>query len=72
MDLTGLKKGSMSKKRKSRIKVGVTCQCQDPAVDRPTSHLTKVQCKKCGMIFRTNRDRDSESPDLCFKCRNRR
>jgi formylmethanofuran dehydrogenase subunit E len=62
----------MAKKGKSKIKVGVSCQCQDPAVARPSSHLMKVQCKKCGLIFRTNRDRNSEGYDLCFKCMNKR
>lgn len=61
----------MSKKRNSKIKVGVKCQCQDPAVARPPSRLRKVQCKKCGIFFTTNRD-EAEGYDLCFKCRSQR
>ena len=45
----------MVKKRESNIKVGITCKCQDAAVARPPSLLRKVQCKKCGIFFRTNR-----------------
>jgi len=61
----------MSKKRKNKIKVGVKCQCQDPAVTRPPSRLRKVQCKKCGILFTTNRDK-AEDYDLCFKCRSKK
>ncbi|MBF4475102.1 MULTISPECIES: hypothetical protein [Methanobacterium] len=57
----------MVKKRESNIKVGITCKCQDAAVARPPSLLRKVQCKKCGIFFRTNRAKDG--PDLCFNCR---
>lgn len=40
----------MAKKRKSNIKVGITCKCQDAAVARPPFLLRKVQCKKCGIF----------------------
>ncbi|EKF86863.1 hypothetical protein [Methanobacterium formicicum] len=58
-------------KRKSKIKLGVTCQCKKPAVPRSSSVLRKVQCKKCGIIFSTNRDENSDEGDICFKCRKR-
>ncbi|MBI5460152.1 hypothetical protein [Methanobacterium sp.] len=62
----------MSNKRKSKKKLGVKCQCQDPAVARPPSLLRKVQCKKCGMFFTTNRDDERNDSDICLNCRSRR
>ncbi|HII83736.1 MAG TPA: hypothetical protein HA271_02610 [Methanobacterium subterraneum] len=62
----------MSDKRKSKIKVGVKCQCQDHAVARPPSRLRKVQCKKCGMFFTTNRDDEHKDSNICLSCRSRR
>jgi hypothetical protein len=54
----------MSKKRKkSKVMVGIKCQCQDRAVERPESLLRQTMCKKCGKIFKTNRD-----VDICFNC----
>lgn len=66
----------MAKKRKikknNKIMVGVTCQCQEPAVARPPSILRKTQCKICGKIFQTNRDINNNALDLCFRCKTKR
>jgi len=62
----------MAKKRESKVKVGVTCQCQDPAVPRPPKLLRKTQCKDCGKIFQTNRPLNEKGVDRCLKCRTKR
>lgn len=66
----------MSKKRRigknSKIRVGVTCNCQKPALPRPPKLLRNAQCKVCGQIFKTNRDLSSDGADICFECRNKR
>lgn len=51
------------KNRESKIKVGIKCQCQDRAVERPKPLLRQTRCKKCGKTFKTNRE-----VDICFKC----
>ncbi|MCE5214205.1 MAG: hypothetical protein LLF83_05745 [Methanobacterium sp.] len=50
-------------KPKKRTDQPITCQCQERAVKRPESILKKVQCRKCGKIFRTNQEKE-----LCFDC----
>jgi hypothetical protein len=52
-----------SRKSKRTIKLAVTCQCQERAVSWPESELRKVQYRRCGKIFRTNRHED-----FCFDC----
>jgi hypothetical protein len=50
-------------KKKSKKMIGVTCQCEEPAVARPPSNLRRVSCSVCGKIFQTDGDKD-----LCFEC----
>lgn len=52
------------KSKESKIMVGIKCQCQDRAVERPKPLLRQTMCKKCGKIFKTNR-----TEDVCFKCK---
>ncbi|MDO5835044.1 MAG: hypothetical protein Q4P17_00890 [Methanobacterium sp.] len=59
----------MSNKKNNKIKIGVKCQCHGPAVPRPPSHLRRVQCKQCGMLFTTNRDEECKDSDICLNCR---
>lgn len=49
--------------KESKIMVGIKCQCQDRAVQRPGPLIRPVVCKKCGKVFKTNRE-----ADICFKC----
>jgi len=51
------------KNKESKIQVGIKCQCQDWAVERPGPLIRKTFCKKCGKVFKTNRD-----VDICFDC----
>ncbi len=56
----------MYKKKKdkgSKIMVGIKCQCQDRAIQRPEPLIRSAVCKKCGKVFKTNKD-----VDICFKC----
>lgn len=50
-------------KKSKKIEIGIKCQCQNRAVDRPESMLKKARCKKCGKIFSTN-----DNIDFCFDC----
>lgn len=43
-------------------KMGWKCSCSLEIVDKESS-LREVACKKCGKIFKTDRD-----TELCFKC----
>jgi hypothetical protein len=58
---------SMPKMTKSKKMVGIRCQCHDHAVERKKFLLRKTYCKKCGKIFKTNRE-----VDLCFECEKKR
>lgn len=51
------------KSKESNIMVGIRCQCQDRAVERPEPLIRHTFCKKCGKKFKTNR-----KEDICFKC----
>lgn len=51
------------KNRKSKIMVGIKCQCQDRAIKRPGPLIRYTFCKKCGKKFKTNKNED-----ICFKC----
>jgi len=51
------------KSKESKIMVGIRCQCQDRAVERPGPLIRKTFCKKCGKVFKTNRE-----VDICFDC----
>ncbi|HOI40795.1 MAG TPA: hypothetical protein PL168_08705 [Methanobacterium sp.] len=62
----------MKTKNNNKIMIGVSCQCQKPAISRPSSHLRKVQCQKCGKIFKTNRDLNHQGLYTCCKCRERK
>ncbi len=55
------------KARKSKIMVGVKCQCQDWAVQRPVSLIRKLICKKCGKEFKTNRE-----VNICFNAKSKK
>ncbi|MDI6643860.1 MAG: hypothetical protein QME14_02290 [Methanobacteriaceae archaeon] len=57
----------MPRKSKSKKMVGIRCQCQDRAVERKKFLLRDTHCKKCGRLFKTNRD-----VDLCFLCENKK
>lgn len=43
-------------------KMGWKCSCSLDIVDKKTA-LKEVNCKRCGKIFKTNRD-----TDYCFSC----
>lgn len=45
-------------------KMGWKCSCSLDIVDKEST-LRQISCKKCGKIFKTNKD-----TDLCFDCRN--
>lgn len=65
----------MVKKRtikKNKVMVGVTCQCQEPAVARPPTHLRRTQCKVCGNVFKTNRESIPGKDDVCLNCKNKK
>jgi Zn finger protein HypA/HybF involved in hydrogenase expression len=47
-------------------KMGWKCSCSLDIVDKEST-LRTVTCKKCGKVFKTNRD-----TELCFKCENKR
>ncbi len=49
--------------KESKVMVGIKCQCQDRAVERPESLIRETFCKKCGKVFKTNR-----MVNICFKC----
>ncbi len=46
-------------------KMGWKCSCSLDIIDKESS-LKSVTCKKCGKIFKTNRD-----TEFCFKCENK-
>jgi len=46
-------------------KMGWKCACSLDIIDKKSS-LRSVVCKKCGKVFKTNRD-----TDYCFKCENK-
>lgn len=46
-------------------KMGWKCSCSLDIIDKESS-LKSVTCKKCGKIFKTNRD-----TEYCFKCENK-
>ena len=48
--------------QKLKGKMGWKCSCALEIVDKHSS-LREVICKKCGKIFKTNRD-----TELCFQC----
>jgi len=47
-------------------KMGWKCSCSLDIVDKEST-LKSVICKKCGKVFKTNRD-----TNFCFKCENKR
>lgn len=47
-------------------KMGWKCSCSLDIVDKESS-LRQISCKKCGKIFKTNKD-----TDLCFDCRGKK
>ena len=46
-------------------KMGWKCPCSLDIIDKEST-LKQVNCKKCGKIFKTNRE-----TDLCFNCEKR-
>ncbi len=53
----------LKKSKESKIMVGIRCQCQDRAVERPGHLIRETFCKKCGKVLKTNRE-----VDICFEC----
>ncbi|MDI6724074.1 MAG: hypothetical protein QMD61_05455 [Methanobacterium sp.] len=51
------------KDKESKVMVGIKCQCKDRAVKRPEPLIRKTVCKKCGKVYKTNRE-----VDICFDC----
>lgn len=45
------------------ISSGKGCVCQMGIIEKKESSLKTVTCKKCGKIFKTDRN-----TDLCFNC----
>ena len=46
-------------------KMGWKCACSLDIIDKKSS-LRSVKCKKCGKVFKTNRN-----TNYCFKCENK-
>jgi hypothetical protein len=46
-------------------KMGWKCSCSLDIIDKESS-LKPVTCKKCGKVFKTNRN-----TEYCFKCENK-
>jgi hypothetical protein len=42
---------------------GGTCPCQTGFIEKKKSSLKEIACKKCGTVFKTNRD-----TEYCWKC----